>query len=122
MFGNFVTGIGLLGPTAMLHELSDGLDVSIRQAGLLITFGALVLCICSPVMAWLTSRVERRKLLRFLGARVVLTPAAEADWMKQVAIKERIYPTDVAQLAMFLSADDSAKITGQNFIIDGGRT
>jgi len=51
-----------------------------------------------------------------------LTPEAEEEWMKLVAIKERIYPTDVAQLAMFLSADDSAKITGQNFIIDGGRT
>ena len=51
-----------------------------------------------------------------------LTPEAEEAWMKLVAIKDRIWPTDVAQLAMFLSADDSAKITGQNFVIDGGRT
>ena len=51
-----------------------------------------------------------------------LTPEAEQAWMQLVALKERIYPADVAQLAMFLSADDSAKITGQNLIIDGGRT
>ncbi|MET0721346.1 MAG: MFS transporter [Tardiphaga sp.] len=78
MFGNFVTGIGLLGPTAMLHELSDGLDVSIRQAGLLITFGAMVLCVCSPVMAWLTSRIERRRLLLCIIAVVAAANLASA--------------------------------------------
>ena len=36
---------------------------AIRTAGLLITFGAVVLCIGSPVTAWLTSRIERRTLL-----------------------------------------------------------
>ena len=60
MIGNFVTGVGLLGPTAMLSELSAGLGVTIREAGLLITFGAVMLCICSPLMSWLTSRIERR--------------------------------------------------------------
>src|SRR5581483_4410923 len=29
----------------------------------LITFGAVVLCICSPLTAWLTSRLDRRRLL-----------------------------------------------------------
>jgi len=47
----------------MLKELSEGLDVSIRTAGLLITFGAMMLCVGSPVSAWLTSRIERRRLL-----------------------------------------------------------
>ena len=51
-----------------------------------------------------------------------LTPEAEAEWMKQVALKKRIMPEDVARLCMFLSADDSAMITGQNFVIDAGRT
>ncbi|MEH2476161.1 DHA1 family inner membrane transport protein [Nitrobacteraceae bacterium AZCC 2161] len=63
MVGNFVTGIALLAPTAMLGELSAGLGVTIREAGLLITFGALVLCVGSPLLAWLTSRIERRNLL-----------------------------------------------------------
>ncbi len=78
MIGNFVTGIALLGPTAMLHELSAGLGVSIREAGLLITFGAMVLCIGSPLTAWLTSRIERRHLLMGAVAVVALANFASA--------------------------------------------
>ena len=51
-----------------------------------------------------------------------LTPEAEAAWMEQVALKRRIMPEDVARLALFLASDDSAMITGQNLVIDGGRT
>ncbi len=65
MLGNFATGVSIIGPTGMLPELARGLDVSIREASLLITFGAVMLCIGSPVMAWLTSRFDRRVLLTF---------------------------------------------------------
>jgi NAD(P)-dependent dehydrogenase (short-subunit alcohol dehydrogenase family) len=51
-----------------------------------------------------------------------LTPEAEADWMKQVALQKRIMPEDIARLMLFLAADDSRMITGQNLVIDGGRT
>lgn len=51
-----------------------------------------------------------------------LTPEAEAEWMKQVALQKRIMPADVANLALFLASDASALITGQNYVIDGGRT
>lgn len=51
-----------------------------------------------------------------------LTPEAEAEWMELVALKKRIEPEDVARLALFLASDDSAMITGQNLVIDGGRT
>jgi NAD(P)-dependent dehydrogenase (short-subunit alcohol dehydrogenase family) len=50
-----------------------------------------------------------------------LSADAERDWMKQVALKRRIVPADVARLVLFLSSDESAAITGQNFVIDGGR-
>src|SRR5262245_19346518 len=63
MLGNVVTGCSVLAPAGMLPELSAGLDVSILTAGLLITFGAITLCIGSPLTAWLTSRIERRTLL-----------------------------------------------------------
>ena len=63
MLGNFITGTSILAPAGMLSELSGGLQVSIRDAGLLITFGAIVLCIGSPLAAWLTSRIERHALL-----------------------------------------------------------
>jgi predicted MFS family arabinose efflux permease len=63
MLGNLVTGCTVLAPAGMLPELSAGLDISIHTAGLLITFGAVVLCVGSPLTAWLTSRIERRVLL-----------------------------------------------------------
>jgi NAD(P)-dependent dehydrogenase (short-subunit alcohol dehydrogenase family) len=51
-----------------------------------------------------------------------LTPEAEASWMEQVALKRRILPGDVARLALFLASDDAGAITGQNLVVDGGRT
>ena len=51
LLGNFVIGTAIIGPSGMLTELSSGLGVSIRDAGLLITFGAVMLCICSPLSA-----------------------------------------------------------------------
>lgn len=63
MLGNLVTGCSVLAPAGMLPELAAGLEVSIHAAGLLITFGAMMLCIGSPLTAWLTSRIERRMLL-----------------------------------------------------------
>ena len=63
MLGNIVTGCSVLAPAGMLPELSAGLGISIHAAGLLITFGAITLCIGSPLTAWLTSRIERRTLL-----------------------------------------------------------
>jgi predicted MFS family arabinose efflux permease len=63
MLGNVVTGLSILGPAGMLAELANGLQVGIHDTGLLVTYGATVLCIGSPVMAWLTTRIDRRALL-----------------------------------------------------------
>lgn len=78
MLGNLVTGSSVLAPAGMLGELSSGLGVSISTAGLLITFGAIVLCIGSPVTAWLTSRIERRTLLTVTLAVLALSNFASA--------------------------------------------
>src|ERR1700709_470632 len=78
MLGNFVTGTSVLAPAGMLSELSEGLDVTIRDAGLLMTFGAIVLCIGSPLTAWLTSRIERHTLLTSTLAVLALANAASA--------------------------------------------
>src|SRR5260370_22048873 len=78
MLGNFITGSSILAPAGMLSELSEGLQVSIRDAGLLITFGAIVLCIGSPLAAWLTSRIERHALLTSTLAVLALANAASA--------------------------------------------
>lgn len=78
MFGNLVTGCSILAPAGMLIELSSDLGVTIHAAGLLITFGAMMLCIGSPLTAWLTSRIERRTLLTATLAVLVLGNAASA--------------------------------------------
>jgi DHA1 family inner membrane transport protein len=90
MLGNIVTGCSVLAPAGMLSELSSSLDVSIRDTGLLITFGAMVLCIGSPLSAWLTSRIERRTLLTTTLAVLALTNAASAfapDYMSLLMIR-----------------------------------
>jgi DHA1 family inner membrane transport protein len=78
MFGNIITGTSVLAPAGMLGELSFGLEVSIRDAGLLITFGAVMLCVGSPLTAWLTSRIERHTLLTATLAVLALTNLASA--------------------------------------------
>jgi predicted MFS family arabinose efflux permease len=90
MLGNFVTGCSIVAPAGMLGELAEGLDVSIRTAGLLITFGAVVLCIGSPLTAWLTSRIERRTLLAMTLFVLAITNAASSfapDFASLLAIR-----------------------------------
>jgi MFS transporter, DHA1 family, inner membrane transport protein len=78
MFGNLVTGCSILAPAGMLIELAADLGITVHTAGLLVTFGAIVLCIGSPLTAWLTSRIERRTLLTMTLAVLVLGNAASA--------------------------------------------
>src|SRR3978361_2009225 len=78
MLGNIVTGCSVLAPAGMLSELASDLNVTIRDAGLLITFGAIVSGVGSPLTAWLTSRIERRTLLTATLAALALTNLASA--------------------------------------------
>ena len=52
--------------------------------------------------------------------RLWMTPQYLAEIMRSQSLKRELLPEDVARLVLFLAADDSAVITGQNFIIDGG--
>jgi len=63
LFGNFVIGTGVLAPAGLINELSSAFAVEIPQAGSLIGYGAAVLCIEAPLLAFLTNRVDRRILL-----------------------------------------------------------
>ena len=78
MLGNIVTGTSIFAPAGMLNELAAEFDVTVRVAGLLVTFGALVLCIASPATAWLTSRIDRRRLLSATLAVFAITNIASA--------------------------------------------
>jgi DHA1 family inner membrane transport protein len=72
MLGNFVTGTAVLAPAGMLPQLSSGLDVSIQAAGWLVTFGAIIMCFGSPLMAWVTTHIDRRSLLTVTLAIIAL--------------------------------------------------
>ena len=50
-----------------------------------------------------------------------LTPAAETAQMAAQCLKEKLYPPDIARMALWLAADDSRLVTAQNFTVDGGR-
>jgi NAD(P)-dependent dehydrogenase (short-subunit alcohol dehydrogenase family) len=51
-----------------------------------------------------------------------LTPEAEGEWEKLTALKDRIMPEDIARAALFLASEDSRMMTGQNLVVDAGRT
>jgi D-xylose 1-dehydrogenase len=49
------------------------------------------------------------------------SPEGEAATMADQAIKRRITPDDLAQMVLFLAADDGSACTAQSFLVDGGR-
>jgi NAD(P)-dependent dehydrogenase (short-subunit alcohol dehydrogenase family) len=49
------------------------------------------------------------------------TPEGEEQTLHDQALKRRIYPTEFAQMVLFLAADDGAACTAQSFLVDGGR-
>jgi len=54
--------------------------------------------------------------------RLWLTPEAETRLLQNQCIPEKLYPPDIARMALFLGADDSRLITGQSLVVDGGAT
>ncbi len=49
-----------------------------------------------------------------------LTPAGEAELMARQCLKRKLYPPELARIVLFLTADDSAICTNQNYVADGG--
>ncbi|MES2985494.1 MAG: MFS transporter [Pseudomonadota bacterium] len=61
--GNFAIGTGMMIVPGMLNELSADLAVPPSSIGMLIAAFAMTICFGSPLLASLTSAIERRKLL-----------------------------------------------------------
>src|SRR5690606_2059160 len=78
MMGNFVVGTSILAPAGMLKELAGSFQISYATTGFLVTLGAIILCMGSPLMAWLTSAIERRRLLSGIIVIVTLGQGASA--------------------------------------------
>src|SRR5581483_1223676 len=51
--------------------------------------------------------------------RLWLTPEGERQIDERQCLKGRLYPPDIARMALFLAADDSRMCSSQNFIVDG---
>jgi NAD(P)-dependent dehydrogenase (short-subunit alcohol dehydrogenase family) len=110
---NFSSINALLGPANMPGYVTAKAGVVGMTKSLARDYGESQIRVNAILPGWV---VTERQLNTWL------TPEAEADWMEQVALKERLQPSEVANLALFLAADDSRMITGQSFTIDGGRT
>jgi NAD(P)-dependent dehydrogenase (short-subunit alcohol dehydrogenase family) len=110
---NFSSINALLGPSNMPGYVTAKAGVLGMTKALARDYGGSAIRVNAILPGWV---VTERQLSSWL------TPEAEADWMQQVALKERLQPSEVANLALFLAADDSRMITGQSFTIDAGRT
>jgi predicted MFS family arabinose efflux permease len=69
LFGNFVIGTGVLAPAGLINQLSAAFGVDAATAGSLIAYGAALLFVEAPLLAFVTNRMDRRALLT--GALVV---------------------------------------------------
>ena len=49
-----------------------------------------------------------------------VTPEGEKEIMKNQCLKRKLYPIDIARMALFLASDDSSACTNQDFTVDGG--
>jgi NAD(P)-dependent dehydrogenase (short-subunit alcohol dehydrogenase family) len=49
-----------------------------------------------------------------------LTPEAEKALLDGQCLKEKLYPEDVARMALWLAAEDSRMCTSQNYVVDAG--
>ena len=58
--------------------------------------------------------MTERQLTNWVG------PDEEKYIAEAQALRGKVYPPDIARMALFLAADDSRMISGQDFIVDGG--
>jgi NAD(P)-dependent dehydrogenase (short-subunit alcohol dehydrogenase family) len=103
----------LLGPAGMPGYVTAKAGLMGMTKALSRDFGPHGVRVNAILPGWVATE---RQLARWL------TPEAELEWSRQVSLKRRLMPDDVANLALFLAADDSEMITGQYFVIDAGRT
>jgi DHA1 family inner membrane transport protein len=119
MFGNLITGVTVLIPAGLMPALSEGLAVSPRDIGLLIAWGGVVLCVGSPLMAWIASSADRRWLLT--GSLAAMTAGAAvsafapsydvllAMRLATLAIAVIFTPVAAATIAMIVTEAERAK-------------
>jgi len=94
LFGNFVIGLGVLMVPGSLNDISHDLQISVAQAGFLITAGSVLMCLSAPVFATVLGKRDRRQLLGWVmlwyglaHALCVLMPSFQYIlWMRVLAM------------------------------------
>jgi predicted MFS family arabinose efflux permease len=76
--GNFLIGMSVIAPAGMVAPLAADLGVSVTSAALLLTVGAVVMCVGSPLVAWGTAASDRRLLLSIALAGLAASHVASA--------------------------------------------
>ena len=87
---------------AAMHGMSRSLAKEIGQHGIRVN---------TLVPGWI---MTERQLTKWVDA------AAEKLITESQAMAGRLYPADIARMALFLAADDSKMISAQDFVVDGG--
>jgi NAD(P)-dependent dehydrogenase (short-subunit alcohol dehydrogenase family) len=110
---NFSSINALIGPQHMTGYVTAKAGLVGMTKSLSRDFGADNIRVNAILPGWVATE---RQLASWL------TKEEEEKWTRDMALKKRIEPADVANLALFLASDDSSMITGQAINIDGGRT
>ena len=63
LLGNFFIGTGVLAPAGLISELGTAFQVDAAAVASLLAYGGAVLCLESPLLAFATHRLDRRRLL-----------------------------------------------------------
>ena len=119
-------------------------QMSAQGGGSIINFGSITWMVGDPdCPAYVTAKAAvygmTRALARELGPerirvncmvpgwvmterqmRLWLTPEGERQIAERQCLPDRLYPPDIARMALFLAADDSRMCSSQQFIVDGG--
>lgn len=87
---------------AGMHGMSRSLAKELGQHGIRVN---------TLVPGWI---MTERQLSKWIG------PAENKLIDETQALRGRVYPIDVARMALFLASDDSLMISAQDFVVDGG--
>jgi NAD(P)-dependent dehydrogenase (short-subunit alcohol dehydrogenase family) len=110
---NFSSINALLGPQRMTGYVTAKAGLMGMTKALANDFGSANVRVNAILPGWVATEKQLASWL---------TKEEEIKWLESMALKKRILPEDVANLALFLASDASALITGQSINIDGGRT
>jgi MFS transporter, DHA1 family, inner membrane transport protein len=65
VYGNFLIGTGVLLPAGILNQLAEHFSITASQTGFLMLISGIVVGVGAPLIAAITSHVDRRLLLTF---------------------------------------------------------